>query len=134
MSTLECVATEQLGANPRGSVEESPRRDRKGPNDLRMFLDQLPPDTNDHELVELLIDMNRDDELAFRWDEFRGLPIRLWYPLSPDVYAHRTFTIERDVPSVLAELFLIRELEFSAQTAPAVSFHPIMPTKEKWIA
>ena len=49
--------------------------------DLERFLDQLPTG-NDYELIELLVDMNREGALSYRWDEYKGLPIRLWHPLA----------------------------------------------------
>ena len=86
--------------------------------DLGIFLDRLPPDPIDHDLVELLIDMNRDAALAFRWDECCGLPTRMWFSLNSDPYVHRIYSIDPDVASILGELFLSGEIDFVARTAP----------------
>jgi hypothetical protein len=99
--------------------------------DLATFLGQLPPNANDHELVELLLDMNQDDALTFRWDGCRGLPTRLWCPVNPAVYAHRVLGIEPQLCVVLAELFLGREIEFSGQTpSREIRWHRAMPWHE----
>jgi len=91
---------------------------RDARSDLAKFLAQLPPDDIDDELMEVLRDMNRDGALAFRWDARSGLPIRLWYALTPDFYAHRMSAIEVDLAAILGELFLSGDISFSARPAP----------------
>lgn len=95
--------------------------------DLATFLDQLPPHRNDHELIELLVDMNRDGTLAYRWDLRRGPLIRLWYPLNPDLYVHRISAIECDFNAAFAKLFLTGQIAFSPETEPLeIRWFPIM--------
>jgi hypothetical protein len=73
------------------------------------------------EMIELLVEMNRDRQLAFRWDTRNGFPIRQWYPLNGDVYADRIFPIEDDFAALLAELFLAGKIEFATRTVPPLT-------------
>ncbi len=92
---------------------------QKARRDLEKFLNQLPPSANDHELNELLVDMNRDGALDFRFDEKQGLIVGVWsFALNPNAYADRISLIERTVPALIADLFVCGEVEFFAPTAP----------------
>ena len=63
---------------------------QKARRDLEKSLNQLPPSANDHELNELLADMNNDGALDFRCDEEHGLIVGVWsFALNPNAYAHR---------------------------------------------
>src|ERR1700721_1189690 len=85
--------------------------------DLATFLDQLPTDDVDHEVIQLLADMNRGGSLAPRWDKSEESPTRLWYPVNPDLHAHRIFAIRCDKCATFIELFLCGQIEFSVQKA-----------------
>jgi len=73
------------------------------------------------EMIELLRDMHRDGVLAFRQDTRNEFSTPLWYPLNPDVYADRIFTIEDDFAALLAELFLVGKIEFATRTVPPLT-------------
>jgi len=79
------------------------------------------PSTRSREMIELLIEMQRNDALAFRWDTSQGFPIAVWYPLNPNRYADWIFPMEDDFSALLAERFLIGQIEFSIRAAPSLA-------------
>jgi hypothetical protein len=116
---MEDESTEHSAFADNELARQQNMRLQKARRDLEKFLSQLPPSANDHELNELLADMNRDGAFDFRCDEEQGLIVGVWsFALNPNAYAHRISLIERTVPALIANLFLHGEVEFFPQAAP----------------